>query len=66
MLDEKEIRECPACGGLWFKGECYRCGATIDAAGKLVPGQPDGHQPPPEPVPRAEVEPQPESQGFDL
>jgi hypothetical protein len=28
---------CPKCGGFWFRGECYRCGAKVENGRVVVP-----------------------------
>jgi hypothetical protein len=33
--------KCPICGGLWWEGECYKCGAYLED-GKVVPPKPGG------------------------
>jgi len=45
-----EIEKCPICGGLWYDGECYKCGAYMEA-GKVVVPKPETPQPPPPPPP---------------
>jgi hypothetical protein len=52
-----ESTKCPICGGLWFEGECYKCGAYTDN-GKVVvpkPAQPDPPIVPPISKPPAPV-----------
>lgn len=53
MPGEAAVSKCPICGGIWFEGECYKCGAYIDSDGKMVP--PKRESPPevrpPEPAP---------------
>jgi len=32
-----EVEKCPICGGLWYEGECYKCGAFMEAGKVVIP-----------------------------
>jgi len=36
----ESVTKCPICGGLFYEGECYKCGAYYDD-GKIVPQKPE-------------------------
>jgi len=43
--------KCPICGGLWFEGLCYKCGAYMENGKVIVPKPetPSRSDPPPTP-----------------
>jgi len=43
--------KCPICGGLWFDGECYKCGAYMDKGKVVVPKPETPQRADPVPVP---------------
>ena len=46
-MPDPSVSKCPICGGMWFEGECYKCGAYLEN-GKVVPPK---REAPPEPRP---------------
>jgi len=47
MPGEVSVSKCPICGGLWYDGECYKCGAYLKDDKVVVPKPGETPQPPP-------------------